>query len=470
MGRAALVLGPMDLGALAPFRRPPSDAASYAARWHGTPPSWLRGSVVRTCPAVFSLPGWRSAHWFDGLGALFAFRLDAEPRLDWRLLECEAARLARRGRSRLATFGTRMRRPPWLRLLQPVPRLTDNANVNVQPLGPGLVAMTEAPRQALIDARTLAVKDWVRYEDRLGGVATTAHPVLDRERDVVVNMAQRFGARPECLVYQQRRGELRREVVGRLGLAELPYLHSFGVTPRHVVMIGHPLVVRPRAMLWSERGFIEHFRWRPERGTRLVVFDRAGGAPRTFETHACFVLHVVNAYEEGEDLVVDALAYRDAGVLEELRTERLGTAPLAKPDYARMRIARSGRVEVEQRLGHANAFEFPMVSAAHAGRRHRYCWGADPWLRAGGSALYKLDVERGEVRKAPLEGWIAGEPLFVPAPGAQAEDAGVLAAVASHAQRDAAALFILDAATLDILARAEVEVSLPLGFHGSFIN
>jgi len=42
----------------------------------GARPGWLRGSVVRTAPAVFSLPGWQSAHLFDGLGAVFAFRVD----------------------------------------------------------------------------------------------------------------------------------------------------------------------------------------------------------------------------------------------------------------------------------------------------------------------------------------------------------------------------------------------------------
>jgi len=202
----------MDLEAVAPYRRPPADAGSYAARWHGAPPAWLRGSVVRTCPAIFSLPGWRSEHWFDGLGAMFAFRLGPEPRLDWRLLECEVTAQAREGKARRASFGTPMRRPWWLRLFQPVPQLTDNANVNVQPFGPGLVAMTEAPRQAAIDPQTLAVTGWLRYDDKLGGVSMTAHPLFDAARDLVVNMAPVFGAKPECILYQHRRGDLRREV------------------------------------------------------------------------------------------------------------------------------------------------------------------------------------------------------------------------------------------------------------------
>jgi carotenoid cleavage dioxygenase-like enzyme len=458
----------MDVEALAGYRRPPGEAGSYAVRWQGVRPAWLGGSVVRTCPAVFSLPGWQSAHLFDALGAMFAWRLQDQPRLDWRLLDCEASRDARRGRSRLATFGTRMRRPWWLRIFQPVPRISDNVNVNVQPFAGGLVAMTEAPKQALIDAESLAVKRWLHYDDDLGAVSMTAHPVLERQAGLVVNIAQVFGARPECVLYQHAPNDLRRRVLARWQAREMPYLHSFGLTPRRAVLVGHPLLVRPRTMLWSEKPYIEHFRWQAERGTRLVLLDRAGGEPRVVETEACFVFHVVNAYEERDATVLDALAYPDPGVVAELRVENLANAPAAKPDYVRIRIPAGGRATLERRL--ERRFDFPAIHPRVAGLPHRYCWGADPWSARDGSALYKLDVQSGALGVARLDGWMAGEPLFVPEPGADAEDAGVLLAVASHLTRDAAALLVLDATTMDVVAIAEAPVNLPLGFHGTFIH
>ena len=457
----------MEFEPVAPYRRPPDDAGSYEARWQGAPPAWLRGSVVRTCPAVFRLPGWQSAHLFDGLGAVFAFRIGDEPRLDWRLLDCEASREARRGRSRLASFGTRMRRPWWLRLFQPVPRISDNANVNVQPFAGALVAMTEAPKQARIDPQSLAVLDWLRYDDELGAVSMTAHPVIDRNAGVVVNVAQSFGARSEYLLYQHGANDLRRRVLARWESREMPYVHSFGLTPRRAILIGHPLLVRPRTMLWSEKPYIEHFRWQPGRGTRLVLLERGGGAPRIAETDACFVFHVANAYDERDTTVVDVLAYPDPGIVEELRVANLANAPAVKPDYMRLRVAASGRVSVERREAR---FDFPALHPRAVGRAHRYCWGADPWASPGGSALYKLDTGNGAIRAARLDGWMAGEPLFVAEPGAAAEDGGVLLAVGSHVARSAAALFVVDAATMDVIAAAEAPVDLPLGFHGSFIQ
>ena len=458
----------VDFEAVAPYRRPPDDAGSYAARWQGALPEWLRGSVVRTAPAVFDLPGWRSTHLFDGLAAMFAWRVQREPRLDWRLLDCQASRDARRGRSRLATFGTRMRRPWWLRLFQPVPRISDNVNVNVQPFAGGLVAMTEAPKQALLDADSLAVKDWLRYDDELGAVSMTAHPVVDRATGVVVNMAQSYRARSECVLYQHGVNDLRRRVLARWGASEMPYVHSFGLTPRRAILVGHPMLVRPRTMLWSEKPYIEHFRWQPERGTRLVLLDRAGGDPRVAETEACFVFHVANAWEERDATVADVLAYPDPGVISELRVENLANAPTVKPDYVRLRIPASGRASFERRL--ERCFDFPTIHPRALGQAHRYCWGADPWSAKGSSTLYKYDTQASSPRAARLDGWMAGEPLFVPAPGAASEDAGVLLAVGSHVARSAAALFVVDAATMDVVAVAEAPIDLPLGFHGTFIH
>jgi carotenoid cleavage dioxygenase-like enzyme len=276
-----------------------------------------------------------------------------------------------------------------------------------------------------------------------------------------------FGARPECVLYQHAPDDLRRRVLARWQAREMPYLHSFGLTPRRAVLISHPLLVRPRTMLWSEKPYIEHFRWQPDRGTRLVILDRGGGAPRIVETDACFVFHVANAYEERDATVVDALAYPDPGVVAELRVENVANAPTAKPDYVRFRIPASGRATLERRL--VRCFDFPSVHPRAMGQTHRYCWGADPWSAKGSSSLFKLDVESGAVGVARLDGWVAGEPLFVPEPGAAAEDAGVLLAVGSHVTREAAALFVLDATSMDVIAVAEAAVHVPLGFHGAFI-
>jgi beta,beta-carotene 9',10'-dioxygenase len=182
---------------LAPFRRSPASPAAVRAQVEGTIPDWLRGEVVRTCPAVFETPGWHVQHWFDGLAMLYAFRIgDAGIAFRSRLHDCEAARAAWQGKASFGSFGTPAVRPLWQRLLQPVPRMTDNDNVNIVQMGPDLVALTEGSRQLVIDDATLAPAGPARYaRDALGGALMTAHAHFDAARGKVVNVATSFGAR-----------------------------------------------------------------------------------------------------------------------------------------------------------------------------------------------------------------------------------------------------------------------------------
>ena len=53
-------------------------------------------------------------------------------------------------------------------------------------------------------------------------------------------------------------------------------------------------------------------------------------------------------------------------------------------------------------------------------------------------------------------------------PGAEAEDAGVLLSIVLDEERGSSFLAVLDAATLEELARAEAPHHIPFGFHGQF--
>ena len=59
---------PQSIETLAPFRRSPENHAAIPAQVAGKIPDWLRGEVIRTCPAVFETSAWRAQHWFDRAG------------------------------------------------------------------------------------------------------------------------------------------------------------------------------------------------------------------------------------------------------------------------------------------------------------------------------------------------------------------------------------------------------------------
>ena len=461
---------------LSPFRRSSELQAGIPATIRGTIPDWLRGEVVRTCPAVFETSGWRAQHWFDGLGMMYAFRIgDSGVDFRSRLLDSATARDAWRGKSNHGSFGTSMTRPLLQRIFEPVPRISDNTNVNVVRLGHELVAMTEGDSQLVIDDDTLAAVRPVAYAgDTLRGAIMTAHPHFDFERGKVVNVATGFGASGVISIYEHAPAARQRDVIGSWRTKRVPYVHTFGLTPQHAILVVHPFAVTPVKMLWSSKGYIDHFDWHPEEGTRLVVIDRSSGEAREHVTEAFFIFHTVNAFERDDATVLDLLAYPNADIVRALRTDRMAAElPDLRPSLMRL-VMRSGveRATVEK-LSDVG-FEFPSTNYKRvSGRPYRMVYGASDGYQAGSawsSAIVKVDTETGASKSFSGGTHIFGEPLFVARPQGDSEDDGVLLSVGSAKDTEMSMLAVIDAKTMALVASAEVPSSIPLGFHGSFVR
>lgn len=458
-----------------PFRLGTEEALELDATVRGRVPAWLAGQLVRTCPAVFRAEHWRAQHWFDGLGMLYAFRVGPSGvRYAQRLLEGATVRAARGdGRYQPAGFATPQVRSLWRRLFEPVPEITDNTNVHIVPAGEELLAMTESPHQLRVDPRTLEPRGVARWEDRLGELVTSAHPHFDVARREVLNVASELGASPALALLSHAYGGHARRLVARWPARRLPYVHSFGLSARKAALIAHPLTVNPLALLWSNKGFIEHFRWDAAEGTKLVVLDREGGPAREHRTDALFVFHTIHAFDDGEDLVLDVVAYDDARVVSALGRGALDRAlPEVAPRPLRLRLRPGVERAVREPLGDLG-FEFPSVHYAHvSGRAHRLVWGAalHPEGLRWRSTLVRLDTHTGATRTFAEPGWVFGEPVFAAEPGATEEGQGVLLCVGSHQDGARSAMLVLDAAAMEPLAWAEVATEVPLGFHGSFVR
>jgi carotenoid cleavage dioxygenase-like enzyme len=258
-------------------------------------------------------------------------------------------------------------------------------------------------------------------------------------------------------------------------LAELPvkepaYMHSFGLSERWLVLAEFPLVVNPISIPLSGRPYIENYRWKPERGTKFTLIDRrTGEATGPFETDAFFCFHHVNAYEENGSVVVDACTFEDAGIIEDLYLDRLRDGkPIARAELRRFRIDLSSRRVATEQL--AEGLELPRINyGRHNERPYRYVWGIDQktgWL----DRIVKVDVAEGRTIEWREESCSPGEPVFVPAPDAEAEDDGVLLSVVFDSRSGRSFMLVLDAAELTELARAEAPHHIPYGFHGQFVG
>jgi carotenoid cleavage dioxygenase-like enzyme len=439
----------------------------------GALPPWLTGSLVRTGPAKFEVGGRSVNHWFDGLAMLHRFAFgEGEVAYASRFLRSRAYREAERtGRLAFSEFATDPCRSLFKRVasvFSPTSGLSDNGAVNVSRVGEEFIAMTETPLPVVFDPRTLEAAG-IAY--RPPGHLTTAHPHHDPARGELVNFAVHLGPRSQYRFYAQS-GRDEQRLIAAVPVREPGYVHSFGMSERYLVLAEFPFVVNPLRLATSGHPYIRNYRWEPERGTRLLVVDReAGRLHATYETDACFGFHHVNAYEEGDDLVVDVCAYEDPSIIDLLYLDRLraGDAALPPVEVRRFRLGLTSGSVAHAPVGEVG-LELPRIDYARRnGRPYRHAYGAvgdAHWI----DRVVKLDVADGSARTWREEGCYPGEPVFVAEPEARDEDAGVLLSVTLDAREATSFLLVLDARDLSELARAQVPHHIPFSFHGQYFG
>jgi carotenoid cleavage dioxygenase-like enzyme len=439
----------------------------------GEIPPWLAGTLVRTGPARFETAQGSLRHWFDGMAMLHRFSF-GEDGVSYgsRYLRSRAYRaLEETGSLSYREFATDPCRSLFSRFTSLFsPGITDNGNVNVSKIGDTLVALTETPMPVAFDPETL---DTLGVEfDRAPGHHSTAHPHHDTARGELLNHVLKFSARSSHRLYAQS-GPRSRRTIASVPTRHPGYLHSFGMTERYAIFVVGPFVADPLRLALSGRPFVEAFEWRPELGTKVWAIDRHTGELRAeMETDALFAFHHVNAYERGDDeVVVDLCAYEDASIVESLYLERLRAGAPVPPALPVRLTLDLERGSVQRRLLAEAMFELPRVNYGRVnGRPYRYAWGGGGGAGGWIDAVVKLDVENGEVSTWERPGCYPGEPVFVPEPGAEREDAGVLLSVVLDAERGTSLLAILDARTLEELARADVPHHIPFSFHGQYLS
>ena len=171
-------------------------------------------------------------------------------------------------------------------------------------------------------------------------------------------------------------------------------------------------------------------------------------------------------------MAVDVITYPDATIIDQLYLARLrSSAPItATGTLTRFHVPFAADAPVTRRILADIPLELPRINYEnHAGKPYRYVWGAG--IQTKGDfldSIVKIDAETGTVATWHAAGLYPGEPVFVPSPSAAAEDDGVLLSIVLDTGKDRSFLLVLDAASLNEVARAAAPHAIPFHFHGNF--
>ncbi len=248
-------------------------------------------------------------------------------------------------------------------------------------------------------------------------------------------------------------------------------IHDFAITERDVVFWEMPVLFDMNLaikMISDPHSTVMPYVWKPEYGSRLGVMPLGGPASaiRWVEIDPCYVFHGMNAWREGNEVVLDVC--RMARVFEK------GSALGPPPRLHRWRIDTSGaqlrfRDEIRSDLD----ADLPSIDKRYTGRTYQHGWrvetrpATDDVVFAG---VVHVDARSGtETRWDPGLQQSAGEWLFVPTGPAEAE--GVVMTYVYDRAAGTSALVVLDARDVGAgpLARIALPQRVPYGFHAAWV-
>ena len=451
----------------------------------GSVPTELNGTFYRNGPGRMERDGHRVHHPFDGDGMIVAMRFEGGRvqlsnryvRTEGWLAEEKAGRVLYRG-----VFGSQK---PGGRLANAFDlRLKNIANTNVVRLGDQLLALWEAAEPHALDPLSLETRGLSRLDGVLKkGEAFSAHPRFDpghHGRPCMVTFGVKTGPRSTIRLMEfatdgSDAGTLLHDRSDSFpGFA---FLHDFAITPNWAVFLQNAIAFNPLPFVTGEKGAAQCLTSQPGGKGRFWLIPRdsgsfAGQRPRILDAPDGFVFHHLNAFEEGDQVVVESIVYDDfpsIGPDDDFAQVDFEKVPEGILHRCRLDLSRE-QVQTE-RISNRTC-EFAMVNPQRQGLSARYAWMAVTEREEGNDplqAIQKLDLQSGSTHtwSAAPRGFVS-EPLMVRRPGADTEDDGWVLDLVWNGARASSDLVILDAHNLSEVAVLELPLAVPHGLHGSW--
>ncbi|OUL31976.1 Apocarotenoid-15,15'-oxygenase [Nostoc sp. T09] len=451
----------------------------------GQIPPELQGTLFRNGPGLLDINGQRIHHPFDGDGMISRISFvngrahfrNRFVRTEGYIEEQKAGKILYRG-----VFGTQ-KPGGWLANLFDF-KIKNIANTNVIYWGDKLLALWEAAEPHRLDPYTLETLSKEYFNGVLStGEAFSAHPRLDPSCNqdngapCLVNFSIQPGLSTKITIFELNpAGEIMRKHAH--SVPGFCFIHDFVITPNYCIFFQNPVTFNPIPLALGIRAAGECIKFNPNQPTRIIVIPRnpnAGKADvKILETQSGFVFHHINAFEVGDEILIDSICYESLPEVEaESDFRQVDFEAIAPGQLWRFALQLENGT-VEKKLIESRCCEFPSIHPNNVGRPYRYVYIGAAHAETGNAplqALLKMDLDSGERQlwSAAPHGFM-GEPIFVPRLGSKKEDDGWVLALVYDAAHHRSDVVILDASDFgkEPIARLHLKHHIPYGLHGSF--
>lgn len=431
----------------------------------GELPRDLEGMFLRNSPNP-RFPPKGKYHWFDGDGMIHGVLIrDGKATYRNRYIQTAGLKLEEKAGHALYT-GINERPNRGL----PDGPFKNTANTDLRYHNGRLLALWwlggDAYQVRVPDLETLGIPEFC---SRLAcGIAS--HPKVDPATGDM--MFFDYAMTPPFMSYGviNARGEVVHQTPIELPGARLQ--HDIAFTPNYTLLFDMPMYWDPALLLQGKTKVV----FNADMPARIGVIPRFGTQPRWFDAEAFYMYHTINAYEDGDEIVLTGCHIENPipGRKDNpFRRPRLGFLEL-HPFLCRWRLnLKDGSVK-HQILDDVPS-EFPRTNETSMGRRQRFSYNpriaAEPELLFNG--LIKYDTETGRSWTCDYgPGRWGGEAAFAPRANARDEDDGYLINFLYDEGAQNSELLIIDAKDLAAgpVAAVQIPQRVPIGYHTCWVS
>jgi all-trans-8'-apo-beta-carotenal 15,15'-oxygenase len=260
---------------------------------------------------------------------------------------------------------------------------------------------------------------------------------------------------------------------GQVPLQNFPFCHDFAITDHYAIFfIGSIVFSGMASVMLGRKTISDVVKYDPSINMQAIVVDLDTlEIARTFETDHGAIVHFGNAFERGDEIVVD-------GMFQEGFEANATLTDVFNPEsrfnggyYNRYTLNMADGAMQTDRVTPTES-EFPTYNTKMTGQQHSVCYTAcsvDNGSNGFFNAIQRVNFD-GECTLVTLPpGYYGSEPVFAPAKGATREDDGYLLEVVydGFAHKSELQIYRADNVT-DQVCRLPLQHHVPHQFHGYF--